>query len=215
MPVGSRAVAAFLRPLQLVVLLGAALWLVGCQSVPKPIAPAVAPAQVIAGWPARRLQLQARAQFTAQGRIGVVAGTDGFQAHLRWSQDGSRSTISLDGPLGVGGVRIVDDAGTLTVTNPSGEALDSEAAHDSLVRRMGFEPPLSSLRYWIQGVPDPAEPSTESLNVQGYLGSLAQSGWTVTYNDYMQTADGALPQKMTVTRDKVRVKLSLEGWRAP
>jgi outer membrane lipoprotein LolB len=215
MPACSRAVAVSMRPLQLLALLAVALSLTACQSVPKPIAPTVAPEQVVAGWPARRAQLQMRPQFTAQGRIGVVAGSDGFQGHLRWIQDGTRSTVSLDGPLGVGGVRIVNDAGVLMVTNPSGEALDSEAAHDSLVRRMGFEPPLNSLRYWIQGVPDPAGSGTETLNAQGYLGALLQSGWTVTYSDYMQTADGALPQKMMLLRDKVRVKFSIEGWHSP
>jgi outer membrane lipoprotein LolB len=215
MPVGSRAVAVGTRPLELFAWLVAGLWLAGCQTVPKPIAPAVAPEQVVAGWPARRAQLQARAQFSAQGRIGVVAGSDGFNGHLRWIQDGTRSTVSLDGPLGVGGVRIVDDAGALTVTNPSGEAYDSQAAHDALVRRLGFEPPLDSLRYWIQGVPDPATPSTESLSAQGYLGTLAQSQWTVTFGDYMQTADGALPRKMTLARAQVRVKLVIETWHSP
>jgi outer membrane lipoprotein LolB len=215
MPPGRRAVAVSPRPLQLFALLAAALWLAACQTVPKPIAPMVAPEKVVADWPARRAQLQMRAQFTAQGRIGVVAGSDGFNGHLRWIQDGTRSTVSLDGPLGVGGVRIVNDADVLTVTNPSGEALDSQAAHDALVRRLGFEPPLDSLRYWIQGVPDPASLSTESLSAQGYLGTLAQSGWTVTFNDYMQTPDGALPQKLTAARDQVRVKLVIETWHSP
>jgi outer membrane lipoprotein LolB len=215
MPGASRAVAVRTRPLPLVAWLAAVLWLAGCQTVPKPIAPTVAPEKVVVGWPARRMQLQARAQFTAQGRIGVVAGSDGFNGHLRWNQDGTRSTVSLDGPLGVGGVRIVNDAGVLMVTNPSGEALDSQAAHEALVRRLGFEPPLNSLRYWLQGVPDPASVSTESLNAQGYLGTLAQSGWTVTFNDYMQTSEGALPQKMTVARATVRVKLVIEAWHSP
>lgn len=215
MPPGSRAVAVSLRPLQLFALLAAALSLPACQTVPKPIAPMVAPAKVLADWPARRAQLQMRAQFTAQGRIGVVAGSDGFNGHLRWIQDGTRSTVSLDGPLGVGGVRIVNDAGALTVTNPSGQAFDSQAAHDALVRRLGFEPPLTSLRYWIQGVPDPASLSTESLSAQGYPATLAQSGWTVTFGDYMQTSDGALPQKLTAARDQVRVKLVIEAWHSP
>jgi outer membrane lipoprotein LolB len=207
--------AARARPLQLLPWIAAALWLAGCQTVPKPVAPTAAPEQVAADWPARRAQLQARGQFTAQGRIGVVAGRDGFNGHVRWLQDGTRSTVSLDGPLGVGGVRIVDDAGALTLTTPSGQALDSQAAHDELVRRMGFEPPLESLRYWVQGVPDPANPSTETPDAQGYLGTLAQSGWTVTFGAYMQTADGALPQKLTVARGTVRVKLLIQTWQAP
>jgi outer membrane lipoprotein LolB len=208
-------VAAASRPLRLVCLIAAAWWLVGCQTAPQPLAPTAPPEQVAAGWPARQAQLQARAQYTAQGRLGVVAGSDGFNGRLRWIQDGLRSTVSLDGPLGVGGVRIVNDAGGLTLTTPSGEVLDSQAAHDELVKRMGFEPPLNSLRYWIQGVPDPASPSAETPDAQGYLGSLAQSDWTVTFTAYMQTAAGALPQKLTVTRGKVRVRLIIEAWRAP
>jgi outer membrane lipoprotein LolB len=207
--------AARARPLQLLPCIVVALWLAGCQSVPKPMAPTAAPEQVIAGWPARRAQLQSRGQFSAQGRIGVAAGSDGFNGRVRWLQEGARSTVSLDGPLGVGGVRIVDDAGALTLTTPSGQALDSQAAHDELVRRMGFEPPLESLRYWVQGVPDPTSPSTETADAQGYLGLLAQSGWIVTFGAYMQTAAGALPQKLTVTRGTVRVRLVIDTWQAP
>jgi outer membrane lipoprotein LolB len=209
------SVAARARLLPLLSCAALVLELAGCQTVPQPAAPALAPEQVMAGWPARRAQLQARAQFTAQGRIGVVAGSDGFNGKLRWNQDGTRSTLSLDGPLGVGGVRIVNDGGTLTLTDPSGEALDSQAAHDELVRRMGFEPPLNSMRYWIQGVPDPAAPSTEMPGAQGYLGSLVQADWTVTFGAYMQTPGGALPQKLTVARGTVRVKLILDNWNSP
>jgi outer membrane lipoprotein LolB len=207
------AVAAGMRPLLPVALLAVALVLVGCQSVPKSVAPVAALEP--GGWPARRAQLQVRGQFTAQGRIGVVAGADGFNGRLRWMQDGTRSTVNLDGPLGVGGVRIVDDAGVLTLTNPAGEALDSQAAHNELVRRMGFEPPLESLRYWLQGVPDPSSPSTEMPGAQGYLDSLAQSDWMVTFSVYAQTPDGALPRKLTVERGNVRVKLVIDSWHSP
>src|SRR5580700_6787678 len=72
------AVAAGMRPLRPVLALASVLALVGCQTVPRPVAPTATPEQVVAGWPARRAQLQARSQFTAQGRIGVVVGSDGF-----------------------------------------------------------------------------------------------------------------------------------------
>jgi outer membrane lipoprotein LolB len=209
------AVAAGMRPLGPVLALASVLALVGCQTAPQPLAPTATPEQVVAGWPARRAQLQARSQFTAQGRIGVVVGSDGFNGRLRWIQDGARSTVSLDGPLGVGGLRIVDDAGVLTLTKPGGEVLDSQAAHDELVDRMGFEPPLGSLRYWLLGVPDPSSPSTEMPGAQGYLGSLVQSDWTVTISAYMQSADGALPRQLTVARGNVRVKVVIDAWRSP
>lgn len=211
-PALAAARARPLHPWSCVVL---ALWLAGCQSVPKSVTPTTTPEQVAAGWPARRAQLQTREHFTAQGRIGVVAGMDGFNGRVRWLQDGARSTVSLDGPLGVGGVRIVDEGGALTLTTPAGQALDSQAAHDELVRRMGFEPPLNSLRYWVQGVPDPSSPGTETADAHGYLGSLTQAGWTVSFGAYMQTADGALPQKLSVARGNVRVRLVIDTWQVP
>jgi outer membrane lipoprotein LolB len=207
--------AAAPRRLHLGPCFAAALLLAACQTAPQPVPPGAAPEQVIAGWPAREALLQERSQFTAQGRIGVAAGADGFNGHLRWIQDGARSTISPDGPLGVGGARITSEPGLLTLTTPSGAALDSQAAQDELVRRMGFEPPLQSLRYWLQGVPDPAGPSTETTDAQGYLASLAQSGWTLTCSAYMQTAAGALPQKLTLVRGTVRVRLIIESWTSP
>ena len=207
-------VAAGARPHGLLLCLTAAL-LGGCQSVPQPVAPTAAPEQVAAGWPTRRAVLQARTRYTVQGRIGVVAGAEGFNGRLRWIQDGARSTVSLDGPLGVGGVRIINNAGVLTLTTPSGEALDSQAAHDELTRRMGFEPPLDSLRFWIQGVPDPVSAATEIPGAQGYLGALAQAGWTVTFTAYMQTPEGALPQKLTLERGSVRVRLVVDTWHSP
>src|SRR5271165_1194027 len=115
--VARTTVAARARPLLPVSGL-AALWLAGCQTLPPLVAPTLAPEQVVAAWPARRAQLQARTQFTVHGRIGVVAGGDGFNGGLRWIQDGTRSSVSLDGPLGVSGVRILDDAGVLTLTTP-------------------------------------------------------------------------------------------------
>ncbi len=145
----------------------------------------------------------------------MTAGNDGFQGHLRWVQESGRSTVSLDGPLGIGGMRIVDEAGALTLTNPSGEVLDNATARDALLLRMGFEPPLDSLRFWIQGVPNPTMPGTETLGADGYLTTLEQSGWTVAFNSYMQTPDGALPQNLTATRDKVRVKLAIQSWHSP
>jgi hypothetical protein len=37
----------------------------------------------------------------------------------------------------------------------------------------------------------------------------------VTVSAYMQTQDGALPQKLTVARGNVRVKLIIETWHSP
>src|SRR5205823_11616108 len=46
---------------------------------------------------------------------------------------------------------------SLAIVTARGQHLDSAAAHADLATRLGFDPPLASLRYWILGVPDPAQ----------------------------------------------------------
>jgi len=188
----------------------------GCRTVPVQ-QPPVAASQP---WDVTRPELQARDHFALKGRVAVAAGKDGFNATLHWTQNGSRSQVSLEGPLGAGGVQITADGTNLSIVNSHGDHLDSDAARAELVAKLGFDPPLRSLRYWILGVPDPAMASKEAVDLQQQrLQSLEQDGWQIDYGGYMAgsgTAAGAgsaaLPAKMTVQRSGVRVRLVVDGW---
>ena len=180
--------------------------LAGCRTLP----PAPPPS---ASWEARRPQLQSLAHFQLHGRVAVAAGGEGFNANLRWTQDGARSEVTLEGPLGVGGAQLTAMGDELTVVTSRGERIESTAAHAELTARLGFDPPLSSLRYWVLGVPDPAQPSTESLDpAQQRLSGLTQGGWHVEYQSYEFAGREALPARLTLQRDTVRVRLLVDGW---
>jgi outer membrane lipoprotein LolB len=195
------------------------LWIVaaavvsGCRTVPVQQPPPAAGQP----WDVARPELQARDHFALKGRVAVAAGKEGFNATLHWTQDGARSQVSLEGPLGAGGVQITADGANLSIVNSHGDRLDSDAARADLVARLGFDPPLSSLRYWILGVPDPAMPAKEAVDPQQQrLQSLEQNGWQIDYGGYMPGSAGAgsaaLPAKMTVQRPGVRVRLVVDGW---
>jgi outer membrane lipoprotein LolB len=89
----------------------------------------------------------------------------------------------------------------------------STAAHAELASRLGFDPPLSALRYWVLGVPDPAQPASESLDAaQQRLSALTQEGWHVEYQSYGSAGGETLPARMTLRRDQVRVRLLVDDW---
>jgi outer membrane lipoprotein LolB len=181
----------------------------GCRTAP----PIQQPTTAAQSWDVTRPTLQARDHFQLKGRVAVKAGKDGFNASLRWMQAGTRSQVALEGPLGAGGVQITADGGSLSIVNSHGDHLDSDAAHAELEARLGFDPPLSSLRYWIQGVPDPAMPAQEKVDPQQQrLQSLSQDGWQIDYTGYMPGAGGSLPAKLTLQRAGVRVRLVVDGW---
>jgi outer membrane lipoprotein LolB len=191
------------------------LWLVavavvaGCRTAP----PIQQPTTTSQPWDVTRPALQARDHFDLKGRVAVAAGKDGFNASLRWIQAGTLSQVSLEGPLGAGGVQITANGDDLSIVTSHGDRLDSEAAHAELGARLGFDPPLGSLRYWIQGVPDPATPAKEKVDPQQQrLQSLQQDGWQIDYTGYMPSGAGSLPAKLTLQRAGVRVRLIVDGW---
>jgi outer membrane lipoprotein LolB len=181
--------------------------LAGCRTVPPPALPDSAP------WAQRRPQLQALNHFELKGRVALSAAGNGVNANLRWSQQGTRSQLALEGPLGVGGTQVTANGDQLDIVNSRGEHVTSEAAHAELRSRLGFDLPLTSLRYWILGVPDPATAAEESLQPGAQrLAALTQDGWHVAYGDYTTVSGETLPARLTLERDTVRVRLLVEDW---
>ena len=180
--------------------------LASCKTLSPASLPETAP------WDLRKATLQSRDKFDLKGRIAVAANQEGFNAKLRWQQRGKQSQLALDGPLGVGGVRITSDGSTLKVQNARGEQLDSEAAKQAIQQNLGFEPPLASLRYWVLGVPDPSAPAEETLDESRRLATLKQAGWQIDYTAYANAAGQSLPSKATLTREGVRVRLFVDSW---
>jgi outer membrane lipoprotein LolB len=178
----------------------------GCHTVP-PVREAPTTA-----WEIRRPQLQARDKFELKGRVAVAAAGEGFNARLRWTQDGKQTRMSLDGPLGAGGVQVTSDGTAVSIVTSHGDRLDNDAARAELASKLGFDPPLGSLRYWILGVPEPGHPAQESLDSQQRLSGLQQDGWQIQYTDYMSVAGEWLPSKLTVQRQGVRLRVVVDGW---
>jgi outer membrane lipoprotein LolB len=166
-------------------------------------------------WAERRDQLQGLTGFALRGRVAVAAGEQGFNAALRWQQAGDRAEIALDGPFGIGGLRVAVNGPALALTTGRGQRLDGAAARGELERELGFELPLDALRYWLLGVPSPGQPAEERLeDGMPRLAGLSQDGWRIEYPDYVQTADGDRPRRLTATRGAARLRLVVESWRA-
>ena len=144
----------------------------------------------------------------------VAAGDTGFSAALRWAQSGQRADLELDGPLGMGGLRILASGDEFSLTTSQGERLDGAEA------RAGFALPLESLRYWVLGVPDPAGPAEERIAAdESRLDGLEQGGWRIDYPAYAtrgtRSESAGLPRRVDVSRSDARVRLLIEAWSAP
>jgi outer membrane lipoprotein LolB len=187
----------------------AALVLASCRTAPPT---AIIGPGADAPWPEQRSALEKFDRYSLEGRVAVAANGQGFSASLRYQQQPLRSNLALDGPLGIGGLRVALDGQDLEIATSRGEKLDGDAARAELERRLGFALPLSELRWWLLGVPAPGEVSVDQNADSGEIRGFTQSGWRVSINTRAAALGFSLPQRLTAEREGARLKLLVERW---
>jgi outer membrane lipoprotein LolB len=165
-----------------------------------------------APWPEQRAALEKLDRYGLTGRVAVAAQGQGFSASLRYQQQPRRSKLALDGPLGIGGVRVDLEGEQISIATSRGEELDGQAARDELERRLGFQLPLTELRWWLLGIPAPGEASVNQDGNSGEIRDFTQNGWLVSINSRSPALGFALPQRLTAERGGARLKLLVERW---
>ncbi|HEU5136624.1 MAG TPA: lipoprotein insertase outer membrane protein LolB [Steroidobacteraceae bacterium] len=198
------AVAALVWPGMAALMLSA-----GCRSLP-PTAEIGPGAN--APWPEQRAALEKLDRYGLNGRVAVAAQGQGFSAALRYQQQPRGSNLALDGPLGIGGLRVGLEGEDITIETSRGEKLDGEAARGELERRLGFQLPLTEMRWWLLGIPAPGEASINQDVASGEIRDFTQNGWRVSINSRAAGLGFALPQRLTAEREGARLKLLVEHW---
>jgi outer membrane lipoprotein LolB len=185
--------------------------LAGCRTAP--IVTARAGPGADAPWPEQQAALESFDSYNLTGRVAVAANGQGFSASLRYTQQPRRSDLALDGPLGIGGLRVELEGDSLKIFTSRGEQLDGVAARAELERRLGFALPLGELRWWLLGIPAPGDAALDQDTASGEIRGFAQNGWHVTINSRAADLGFALPRRLTAEREGARMKLLVETWR--
>ena len=183
--------------------------LAGCRTAPP--AAAVGPG-ADAPWPEQRAALEKLERYGLNGRVAVAANGQGFSASLRYQQMPGGSNLALDGPLGIGGLRVVLEGKELGIATSRGEKLDGDAARAELELRLGFALPLAELRWWLLGIPAPGDATLTQDTGTGEIRDFVQAGWRVSINSRAAGLGFSLPQRLTAEREGARLKLLVERW---
>ncbi len=186
------------------------IMLAGCRTAPPP-AVIIGPG-ANAPWSEQRAGLEKLDHYSLTGRVAVAANGQGFSGNLRYRQQAQRADVALDGPLGMGGLRMALDGDRLNVSTSKGEQLDGPEARAELERRLGFELPLDEMRWWLLGIPAPGESILDQDAASGEIRGFQQKGWQVRVDTRLPAMGFALPQKLTATREGARLKLLIESW---
>lgn len=199
------------------VLCAAFLVVTGCQTAPPSVV--VGPGAG-APWPEQLDALERLNRYGLNGRVAVAANGEGFSASLRYAQQGRGAHLSLDGPLGIGGVRVAFDDRALQIETSKGERLEGPEARDLLERRLGFVLPLAELRWWLLGIPAPGEATVDKQDT-GEIRGFMQNGWRVSIESRASGLGFSLPRRLTAERvgtapdmpgTAARMKLLIDRW---
>lgn len=165
---------------------------------------------------ARRLvQLQGLGKWNVRGRMALRTSEEDVNANVRWRQAGDRYTVDLSNPLGQTLLQLRGAPGRVSLRTAKGEERSAPTAESLLSDTTGWTMPVSALRHWLLGRPDPSiAVDAISSDADGRPLTIEQSGWQVEYKAYTSVDGLELPARVELVRDDVSAKLILRGWQA-
>ncbi len=153
-----------------------------------------------------REYLYAKTAWSFTGRLALSDKNDSMTAFIDWVHQAGQDQLELVGPFGQGRmlIQLSEDEVLLDYGD---KQVHSSGDVDKLVsKQVGIEIPVSSLKYWVLGLVDPG------IEYDDFENGFEQSGWKVSYQQ-MQTVDlSALPRKIRVEQNDVKLKLIINDW---
>ena len=96
-----------------------------------------------------------------EGRIAITGKNDAWSANINWEHSLSEDLIKLSGPLGQGGAIIQLNSTGVTIDRGGGDVQSSTDVENFINQQVGLTVPVSSLRYWIIGLPEKSQAVTK------------------------------------------------------
>lgn len=157
-------------------------------------------------------QLASIQTFHLQGRLAVNAEGKGYSGSMSWQHQTNNDTIDVFSPLGSKIAHIEKTDVQVTLTNAKGERVSAQDAESLTEKTLGWRLPLRGLSDWALGRPTQAPITQQQWDASGKLTLLEQQGWKIEYLDYQNQLTLPLPQKITLRRENILLKLVVEEW---
>jgi len=156
---------------------------------------------------AAMLHLYELKHWSFEGRLALTGQNDSWSANISWKHSPEAEKIKLSGPLGQGAVAISLIGNIVTIDRGGDDVRSSTQPEEFVNQQLGMFVPVRSLRYWVVGLPEPSR-SYKDTNA-----GFNQDGWLSEYKQ-MQAVnnDGAMPHKMMVMNNQVKLKLIIDHW---
>ena len=190
------------------------LWLLfvllsGCATTPKPL--------LTEDWQEHTRQLSTLNKWQAVGKLAVKVPNNGGSMGIRWGQEPTQFNIDFSGPFGQNLLTISGNDKLVTLNEPNHAPINAKTAEELIHRNTGWIIPVAQLAFWVRGLPDPTNRIGKfQPNTQGLIETLEQSGWKISYSEYMSVTSGsetlAMPKRIVAEYKEIRLTLAIREW---
>ena len=162
-------------------------------------------------WPERQQQLSALIDWQFRGHVIFKMPERKFSANVYWQQKADTYQVMLFGPLGFSAVNLDGQPGAVHLKASHGHVYEADNPESLMQQQLGWSLPISSLYYWVRGLPSPEPVTSVTYDAYHRISHLEQQGWQIDYLAYQRVQLIELPQEITFMQSKYYLHLTIEN----
>jgi len=165
-----------------------------------------------AAWEVHRANVQSLQTWKLKGRVAGKSNNEGFRAGVQWNQLQHNFIIDLHGPLGRKVAVITSKETGVQLKTSKGKSFQADDPEELMQSLFGYSLPVNGLRHWLIGIPDPKQQHADlTLDEQGRLMQLKQSGWLIDYKRYHNSTP-VLPALIQISNPTLNANIKVDSW---
>lgn len=162
-------------------------------------------------WSQRQSQLSALTAWQFRGHVIFKMPEHKISANVYWQQAPQSYQVMLFGPLGFSAVNLYGGMGQVSLKDSKGHVYTAENPEALMQQQLGWSLPISSLYYWVRGLPAPGPVTRVQYDAFHRIEVLEQQGWSIHFIAYQRTQLLELPKEIIFTQTKFYMHLTIEG----
>ncbi|MEL0660729.1 lipoprotein insertase outer membrane protein LolB [Psychromonas arctica] len=167
-------------------------------------------------WEQQQQKLQQLDHWTLTGKLAIFLENDRQTANIYWKQQGDNYSIQLTTFIGTRILQVTKNAQGVEIINNDDEVFTGQDAN-TLIKQLspGLDLPISALQQWIKSNPANASYQlNDQQQVNDILGLDASHNlWEVSFQQYQNFSGIALPKRVDLKRDNIRLKIAINQWK--
>ena len=184
--------------------------LAGCSSIKH--LPELSESQKQQLWLTHQGRIQSFESWSFTGRLGLRVPQRSGSMSIEWLQNNQQYTLYLDGPFGASLAHIEGDERQVSALLADGGRMTGRTPEYLMYQLTGWDLPVSSLKYWVRGLPAPGEDAQVLLSDAGVPERILQQGWNIEYLRFDDENGVSIPSRIRANSGDIQITLVVSNW---